>query len=115
MMISDRELRAREYKRKRRSRVVRLRNERKALQEALADIKNQLDGTDDFRQVKRIGGKDVSSWKATDKKMRVERLRFLSQSLERKILDIAAEIDADARARGFYRGPMIHADPTPNF
>ena len=113
MIVSDEKLRAQEYERKRNTRLVRLRREYKAVQETLADVENQLDGTDDFRLLKRIGGKDISNWKAIDKKMRVELLRFRSQSLERGILAIVAEKDAGDRARGSYVGPMIHPDPTP--
>ena len=113
MMPSDNELRAHEYARKRNDRLVRLRNEYSDIQKILDDVDNQVDGPDDFRLLKRIGGRDVSNWKATDKQVRVERLRFREPALEREIAKIAAEIDSDKRARGFYGGPMIHPDPTP--
>ena len=116
MSISDEErIRAREYERKRNSRLVQLRNEYQDIEATLAAVKNQLGGTHDFRSLKRIGNRDVSSWKTADKAIRVEALRFRSQALKRQLLDIAAEKDADAKARGFYVGPMIHPDPTPYF
>ena len=115
MIVSDEELRAKEYERKRDDRLIRLRDEYQDIQATLSDVENQLDGTDDFRQVKGIGGRDVFQWKATDKKMRIERFRFRAQSLEQEILAIVAEKDAGNRARGFYTGPMIHPDPTPRF
>ena len=113
MMVSSQELRAREYARKRNDRLVRVRNECQDIQATLADIDNQLDDPDDFRQVKRIGGKDTSGWKTADKKLRVESLRFRATSLARELLAIVAQKDADELARGFYVGPMRHPDPTP--
>ena len=115
MRISSQELRAREYARKRDDSLVKQRNEYSDIQTILDDVDNQIDSPDDFRLLKRIGGRDVSNWKATDKKMRAESLRFRSQSLERGILAIVDEKDAAARARGLYTGPMVHADPTPHF
>ena len=114
MRISSNELRAREYARKRDDRLVRLRNEHSDIQKTLTDVDNQIDDPDDFRLLKRIGDRDVSGWKATDKKMRVESLRFRSTGTERELLAIVAQKDADDRARGSYVGPMIHPDPTPN-
>ena len=114
MIVSDEELRAKEYERKRDDRLVRLRNEYKDIQATLADVDNQVDGPD-FRLLNRIGGLDVSRWKTADKQVRVEALRFREQALERQILKIVGEKDAEARARGLYTGPMRHPDPTPYF
>lgn len=113
-MISDQEIRAGEFERKRRHRLVCVRTEWQAIQKTLADVDDQVDGPD-FRSLKRIGDRDVSGWKAVDKAIRVESLRFREQALERELRAIVDQMDADRKARGFYSGPMIHADPTPNF
>ena len=114
MIISDEKLRANEYERKRNTRLVKQRNEYQEIQAILDGVDNQLDDRDDFRHLKRIGGRDVSNWKTTDKKLRVEALRFREQALERQVRKIADEINSDKRARGSYVGEMIHAAPTPN-
>ena len=114
MSISENELRAHEFERKRNHRLVRVRNEWRAIQKKLEDVDSQVDGLD-FRGLKRIGELDVSGWKSADKAIRVESLRFREQTLERELRAIVDEIDADAKARGFRTGPFVHPDPTPNF